>query len=65
MQVNRDVLIEDFKFILKDFYLRIGSVESVREASCISFTKPTTKRYFNAIKQQKAISTKTFDKTKV
>uniref|UniRef100_A0A1A9VG95 Nucleolar protein 6 n=1 Tax=Glossina austeni TaxID=7395 RepID=A0A1A9VG95_GLOAU len=57
MQVNKDVLIEDFKFILKDFYLRIGSVESVREASCISFTKPTTKRYFDAINHQKVIST--------
>ncbi|KAL9872396.1 nucleolar protein 6 Mat89Ba isoform 2-T2 [Glossina fuscipes fuscipes] len=62
MQVNQDVLIEDFKFILKDFYLRIGSVESVREASCISFTKPTTKRYFDcqamdAIEQRKVIST--------
>uniref|UniRef100_A0A1A9UX07 Nrap protein domain-containing protein n=1 Tax=Glossina austeni TaxID=7395 RepID=A0A1A9UX07_GLOAU len=27
MQVNKDVLTEDIKFIVKDFYLRIGSVE--------------------------------------
>uniref|UniRef100_A0A1A9ZDS7 Nucleolar protein 6 n=1 Tax=Glossina pallidipes TaxID=7398 RepID=A0A1A9ZDS7_GLOPL len=64
-QINKDVLIEDFKFILKDFYLRVGSVKSAREASCISFTKPTTKRYFDAIKQKKIISAKTFDKMKV
>uniref|UniRef100_A0A1A9W458 Nucleolar protein 6 n=1 Tax=Glossina brevipalpis TaxID=37001 RepID=A0A1A9W458_9MUSC len=71
VQVNKETLIEDFKFILKDFYLRIGSVESVREASRTgtSFVKPATKRYFDykvmdAMAQEKAISTKVFAKKK-
>lgn len=33
IQAKREVLIEDFKFILKDYYLRLGSVESVRAAN--------------------------------
>ncbi|XP_061392483.1 nucleolar protein 6 [Musca vetustissima] len=33
VQAKKEILIEDFKFILKDYYMRIGSVESVRKAS--------------------------------
>lgn len=33
IQAKKDVLIEDFKFILKDFYLRMGSVESIKQAN--------------------------------
>ena len=33
IQAKREVLIEDFKFILKDYYLRLGSVESVKAAN--------------------------------
>lgn len=45
VQVQRDTLLEDFKFLLKDYYLRICTPEQLKlEQRALS--KP--KRYFNA-----------------
>lgn len=33
VQAKKEVLIEDFKFILKDFYFRMGSPEFIKEAN--------------------------------
>ncbi|KAI8129229.1 Nucleolar protein 6 [Lucilia cuprina] len=52
VQAKKEVLIEDFKFILKDFYLRMGSLEFVRQSNEQSTQNKTqntnnnTNRYF-------------------
>ncbi|XP_065363227.1 nucleolar protein 6 [Calliphora vicina] len=50
VQAKKEVLIEDFKFILKDFYLRMGSLEFVRQANNNTPQKTTGNkaRYFGA-----------------
>uniref|UniRef100_A0A1I8NBL1 Nucleolar protein 6 n=1 Tax=Musca domestica TaxID=7370 RepID=A0A1I8NBL1_MUSDO len=48
VQAKKEILIEDFKFILKDYYLRIGSVDSVRKASVSKSTE-----FYNALRKEK------------
>ncbi|KAM7363177.1 nucleolar protein 6 Mat89Ba [Cochliomyia hominivorax] len=71
LQAKREVLIEDFKFILKDFYLRMGSVEFIREANKnqekvnkkTNFIK-NNNRYFKASdKEEKVVEVKEKPKT--
>lgn len=65
LQAKKECLVEDFKFILKDFYLRIGSVESIKQATFKTSAAETNgpvkagaKRYFaNSKLESKATST--------
>lgn len=52
MQIQRDTLLEDFKLLLKDFYIRICTPEQLKLEQRAQ-SKP--KRYFNAkIEEEKA-----------
>jgi len=55
VQVLKETLIEDFKLLLKDFYLRFATPEELKREQH-EHQKP--KRYFNASKQADESSTK-------
>ncbi|XP_017004505.2 nucleolar protein 6 [Drosophila takahashii] len=55
VQVLKETLLEDFKFLLKDFYLRIATPEELKREQR-EHQQP--KRYFNANKEQEASSPK-------
>lgn len=51
VQVHRETLLEDFKLLLKDFYLRIATPEELKREQR-EHTQP--KRYFNNPKEREA-----------
>ncbi|KAH8344265.1 hypothetical protein KR084_009047, partial [Drosophila pseudotakahashii] len=55
VQVLKETLLEDFKLLLKDFYLRIATPEELKREQR-ELQQP--KRYFNANKKQEASSPK-------
>ncbi|XP_054735625.1 nucleolar protein 6 [Anastrepha obliqua] len=66
--VRKEILVEDFKFILKELYLRIGTVDEVLTASATadkkgitsskSFSSMHEKRYFSKTHLNEAITEK-------
>lgn len=52
IQAKKEVFIEDFKFILKDFLLRIGSLDAIQQANEKTSTESinSNKRYFATAK---------------
>lgn len=51
VQAKKDCFVEDFKFILKDYYMRIGPVEVIKKAertlADTNVNKSQSKRYFS------------------
>lgn len=52
LQAKKAILIEDFKFILKDFYLRMGSPEIVKESVSSTNQSNDSKQKLTAYKSR-------------